>query len=108
MTTCRQCNGTRTQPDGRWCRGCVGLLTRLAQTSPRGMAIAVRDQQQVRERNRQNRARRAARRAEDRAARTLTPDGTTGRAPMPKCERCGQERPLTVKRGKAVCIGGCD
>jgi hypothetical protein len=108
MATCGQCNGTRTQPDGRWCRSCVGLLARLVQTSPHDMAVALRDQQKVRERNRQNRDRRAARRAEDRAARTLTPGGTTARASMPKCERCGREQPLTVKRGKAVCIGGCD
>nr|MDT0667879.1 hypothetical protein [Micromonospora sp. DSM 115978] len=33
--------------------------------------------------------------------------GVSNRRSMPVCESCGADRPLTVRRNRAVCLGGC-
>ena len=43
-----------------------------------------------------------------RSARRSWARGTPTRAPMPTCEKCGRTgRPLTVRRGRAVCRTRC-
>lgn len=82
---------------GRWC-GCVPLFTRLLNAPPRSTAVEARPSRTP--------ARPTTRQVMDATG------GRSNRPPQPVCEnpRCTNEtgsRPLTVHRGKAVCLGGC-
>lgn len=96
---CRRCQGSQRNARGGWC-SCVPILMRLLISPPRTGAELEPVRREV--------ARRP-RRLSTREVMDAT-GGRINRVSMPQCEnpRCGRiDRPLTVRRGKAVCLGGC-